>query len=228
MTELATPPRTRLTKRLRQVLVLMHLTTAFGWLAASLAVLLLTVHGMAQDDPSHVFATVAHLDDNLLADFSFMTVYTGLMLAGLGHWGYLRFWWVTVKMVLAITCALTGRALFSGWLADAATPGHAVPDAQLVIATILMVCAIAIMAWIGRTKPWGRVGTNCGPAQPLGHPALYLLVIVTPVLDYVTNLPLQAIPVAIVIGYRVVDTYRGARSSGRRPPRSRPGWGWRT
>jgi hypothetical protein len=205
MTELITP--TRSTKGLRRVLVLMHMTTAFGWLTSSLAVLLLTAHGLAQQDQAGrvaVFETVAHLDDNLLADFSFMTVYTGLMLAGLTQWGYFRFWWVTVKLVLALTCALAGRAMFTRWLADAGAADH-----RLTAATILMIAAISIMAWIARAKPWGRISGR-GPARPWGHPLLYVVIIVTPVLDYITDLPLQAIPAAIVLGHHARRTLSAA------------------
>jgi hypothetical protein len=83
-------------RRLRQVLVLMHVATAFGWLATSAALLLLIGHALGLEDPAaqrDVLAVAAHLDDNMLADLSFMTVYTGLMLAGLTPWGYTRFWW---------------------------------------------------------------------------------------------------------------------------------------
>jgi hypothetical protein len=214
MTELATSTRQQTTRRLRQLLVLLHMTTAFGWLTCSIAMLLLTFHGLgAADEHSRlaVFATAAYLDDNLLADLSFMTVYTGLMLAGLTPWGYLRFWWVTVKMALAITCALTGRAMFAHWLAEASTPGHPVPDHRLVIATILMITAIMTMVWIARTKPWGRINPRRGPGQPWGHPALYVIVLVTPVLDYITDLPLQAIPAAVVLGHHARRTLSAHR-----------------
>jgi hypothetical protein len=201
-------------RSLRRLLVLLHMTVAFGWLAISAAMLLLTTHGLGIDDPTarrEVFAVAAHLDDNLLADFSFMTVYTGLMLAGLTPWGYTRFWWVTVKLVLALACALGGRAVFSQWLAEATTAGHPVPGNALTWGTVLMITAIASMAWIARTKPWGQIGRNRAPAQPWAHPALWVIVILTPIADYITDLPLQAIPAAIVLGHharRTLSTHR--------------------
>jgi hypothetical protein len=208
MTKPATRPMTR---PLRQVLVLLHMTTAFGWLAISGAVLLLTIHGLGIDDPTarhDVFAVAAHLDDKLLADFSFMTVYTGLMLAGLTPWGYTRFWWVTVKLVLALACALGGRAVFGRWLTEATTVGRPVPGTALIWGTVLMITAIAFAAWVARTKPWGQIGRNREPAQPWAHPALWVVVILTPVADYLTDLPLQAIPAAIVLGHHAHRTFR--------------------
>ncbi|MBP2323290.1 hypothetical protein JOF56_003675 [Kibdelosporangium banguiense] len=179
-------------KRLRQVLVLLHLMTAFGWLAATLAVLLLSGHPDA----------ALLVDDRLLADFSFMTVYTGLMLAGTAHWGYTRFWWVTVKLAVTLVLALGGRTLFA----------HGLP----VPGGVLMVVAIAVLAWIGRTKPWGRL--RPGPSiRPWSHPAIYIAILVTPVLDYVTDLPLQAIPAAAVLVRHAVSAgsgRAGARRSG--------------
>lgn len=190
--------------------MLLHMTTAFGWLAITAAVLLLTVHGLGIDDPANrraVFTIVAFLDDNLLADLSFMTIYTGLMLAGLTPWGYTRFWWITVKLVLAISCALGGRAVFSRWLAEATTVGHPVRGAELIFGTILMIAAIAFLAWVARTKPWGPIGRNRAPSLTWDHPALWLVVIATPIADYATDLPLQAIPAAVVLGHHAHRTF---------------------
>ena len=94
-------PAGGVTKHLRQALILLHLMTAFGSLAATLAVLMLDR------------AVALYVDDHLLADFSFMTIYTGLVLAGTSNWGYTRFWWVTVKLTATIALALGGRALFA-------------------------------------------------------------------------------------------------------------------
>jgi hypothetical protein len=211
MTTTASRPSIR---PLRQVLVLLHMATAFGWLAICGAVLLLTIHGLGTDDPTlrhDIFVAAAHLDDNLLADFSFMAVYTGLMLAGLTAWGYTRFWWVTVKLVLALACALSGRAVFGRWLTEAATVGQPVPGTALVWGTILMIIAVAFAAWVARTKPWGRIGRTREPAPPWAHPVLWVIVILTPIADYITDLPLQAIPAAIVLGHHAHRTFRARR-----------------
>jgi hypothetical protein len=172
-----------MTKRLRQILILLHLFVAFGWLASTLAVLLLAGSGQP--------AAALLVDDRLLADFSFMTVYTGLMLAGTSNWGYTRFWWVTVKLVAAIALALGGRALFE--------------DGVPVVGGALMAAAIAVLAWIGRAKPWGRLRPG-QPGRYWSHPAIYIAILVTPVLDYITDLPLQAIPAAAVLVLRTVRT----------------------
>jgi hypothetical protein len=171
-------------QRLRQVLVLLHLATAFGWLAAVLAVLLLAGHGE--------LAAAARLDDLLLADLSFMTVYTGVMLAGSGPWGYTRFRWVVVKLGIVVCCALGGRAVFRRLLVE---PGA---GPQLVTAGALTVLAIAAVAWIGRVKPWGRLRPGAAP-PPWQSPAGYLVVLITPILDYVSDVPLQAVPAAVVL-----------------------------
>jgi hypothetical protein len=201
-------------RQLRQALVLLHMAAAFGWLAISGAMLLLITYGLRLDDPAaqlDVLTVAAHLDDNLLADFSFMTVYTGLMLAGLTPWGYTRFWWVTVKLVMALGCALGGRAIFTRLLADATTAGHPIPGDTLILATTLMIAAIAFMAWVARTKPWGPIGRHRQPARHWAHPALWALVLATPIADYVTGLPLQAIPAAIVLGHHALAACRNGR-----------------
>jgi hypothetical protein len=163
-----------MTRRLKNLLVLLHLTTAFGWLTTTLVVVFLSETGYR--------SAAVEVDDRILADFSFMTVYTGLMLALLGPWGLPL--WVKVKLVMAVGCALGGRAMF---------PGDLVPG-------LLMIGAILAMAWLGRTKPGSR---NAGRVQPLTHPAWYLFALVTPVLDYLTDLPLQAIPVAAALSLRL-------------------------
>lgn len=214
-----------LVTRLRQILVLLHMATAFGWLAVSAAMLLLITYAIGRADPAaqrDALSVAAHLDDNLLADLSFMTVYTGLMLAGLTAWGYTRFWWVTVKLGLALSCALGGRALFGDLLADAATGDTPIPTGPLIGATVFMIAAVAFLAWVARTKPWGPIGRNRRPIQPWGHPVPWALVIVTPVLDYITDLPLQAIPAAIVLGHHGRMTIRARRGGSPASERYRP------
>lgn len=206
----------RSTRRLRQILVLMHMTTAFGWLTCSIAMLLLVSHGLAQEDPASrwiVFETAVQLDDLLLADFSFMTVYTGLMLAGLSQWGFLRYWWVTVSIGLAIACALTGRQILPRLL-DASADGDPVSSGRLVGVTLAMIIALVFLAYVGRTKPWGRIGAARGPERPWGHPALYVAILVTPVLDYITDLPLQVIPAVVVLGHHARRTLLARWRSG--------------
>ena len=143
-----------------------------------------------------------------------MTVYTGVMLAGLTPWGYTRFWWVGVKLVLALACALLGRAAFGRWLAEAATAAQPVPGGALISGSALTIIAIAFMAWAARTKPWGRIGRNRASPRPWAPPALWVLAIVTPVADYLTGLPLQAVPVTIVLGHHA----RRSFSTGSRSP----------
>ncbi|MCE7010963.1 hypothetical protein LWC34_50395 [Kibdelosporangium philippinense] len=130
------------------------------------------------------------------------------MLAGLTPWGYTRFWWVTVKIVLALGCALGGRATFGRWLATAAR--QPIPSDALIWGAVLMIAAIAFMAWVARAKPWGQIGHNRQPVQPWDHPALWVIVLGAPVADYVTDLPPQAIPAALVLGHHALLTRRPA------------------
>jgi len=89
-------------RRLRTALVLMHLATGFGWLSATAVVLLLAVDGER--------SAALRVDDLLLADLSFMTVYTGTMLAGLSGWGFTRHRWLLVKLGTGIGAARCYRS----------------------------------------------------------------------------------------------------------------------
>jgi CheY-like chemotaxis protein len=64
-----------------------------------------------------------------------------------------------------------------------------------------------------RPRSWhGSRAPNPGArsaARPWAPPALWVLVLVTPVADYVTDLPLQAIPAAIVLGHHALATRKG-------------------
>ena len=182
-------------RRLRSILVLLHLATGFGWLAAGLAVLLLGWHGER--------AAALRVDDLLLADLSFMTVYTGLMLAGLGPWGYTRHRWVLVKLGLAVGCALGGRAVLPGLLA---APGH---ELRLVVVVTVGALALGTMAWLGRTKPGAR--PRAGGVPPCTQPTWYVVALVTPVLDYTSGLPLQGFPAAAVLARHAWFALRPAR-----------------
>jgi hypothetical protein len=170
-------------RRLRTALVLMHLATGFGWLSATAGVLLLAVNGER--------SAALRVDDLLLADLSFMTVYTGTMLAGLNGWGLARHRWVLVKLGAGIGAALGGRVVLPPLLAEPGT------DPQLIGVGTIGALTIAGLAWLGRTKPGGRRNGDDPPPAP--HPAWYLVALLTPALDYVTGLPWQAVPVAAVL-----------------------------
>ena len=79
------------------------------------AVLLLAVDGRR--------SAALRVDDLLLADLSFMTVYTGTMLAGLGSWGFTRHGWVLAKLVI-------GRSVRAGRSGGAATGLLAEPGTE--------------------------------------------------------------------------------------------------
>ena len=220
------------TRRLRQLLVVVHVATSVGWLTLAAAELLLIWYavstGSAVTRPA-ALTMAEFLDVHLLQWTAISCVFTGLMLAALTSWGFFRFWWVTAKLLLTVAGLYVGIFLLSRWLrsgVEASTAGGvgAAPYSLQVGPFLLL--AMGFMVWLSVAKPWGRLRAGRrAPREAEPHPVWFAAALLAPLADLTASLALPGLagaPVATLPALVVCLVARSRRLRRPRPERTAP------
>jgi len=188
----------------RRFLVSVHVVTSVGWMGQALAMVALV-------QVAHAYAMAHIVDETVLLYLANAAAFTGLMLAGLTSWGYLRYWWVLLKFAITVSQLYLGIFVLSPRLTAAAETGVAPP--WLPLATALMAGAIAFQVWLSIAKPWSR--TPWAPARrPVAAPGWMCgAAVAVPVADYALGALLFGFPSPLlqVLGAIGVPIWRRAK-----------------
>jgi hypothetical protein len=150
----------------RKLLLSVHVGTTVSVLGADLALLTLVVSGLLGSEPRSVYPAAQVVGANLVAPLAVGALGTGLLLGLLTPWGLLRYWWVTIKLV--ITAVLTGAVLFVllpslGRAANSAAAAEPFTDPQrvpLVVAPALASTLLVLALTLAVFKPGWRLRSN--------------------------------------------------------------------
>ncbi len=178
--------------RVRKLLVWFHVVTSIGWMILALCLATLIMWGLSTGDRS-AFAMAHVLDVRLLQSLGTSGAFSGFMLAALTPWGYFRYWWVLLKVIITISQLYMGAFLLGVHL-DRGDPGYG-----LVFASLLMVSALGFQAWVSLAKPW-RLTPWASRKKIQQAPAWkFVAAIAVPVLDFVLwRAPLLSLLVVLV------------------------------
>ena len=97
------PGQLRLGRTTRRLVFLAHVILALGWLGVDVVIGVFTVTGFTSHDPNRVATSYLALETfavPLLLMFGVGALGTGLLLTLASGWGVVRYWWVTVKLVI--------------------------------------------------------------------------------------------------------------------------------
>lgn len=155
--------RWRMSPRARKANLLLHLIVSITWLGLDIGLLMLTITGLATEDPQTLRAAYISMrlfGDLLLIPAGLLTLVTGVVLALGTHWGLTRHYWVLVKVVLTLTAfTLTIFALRPG-LHEAAEAAIATPlddtGPDMLYPPIVSLAMYVTMAVLSVFKPWSR------------------------------------------------------------------------
>lgn len=206
-------------KRLRQLMVVLHVLTSVGWLTMALTQVTLMLHAMTVADPQtrrSALTMTEYIDHAVLQTAATGSAYTGLMLCALTSWGFFRFTWVAVKLSVTIGGLYLGIAHLGQWLRAGVlaseTGGLGPVDLSVYWATGL-IGALVFASWLSVAKPWGRLR----PAQrvrrePDAHPILWVAALLVPFADYLLHLQ-GALMLVTVLGYAGYRSWRLRRAA---------------
>jgi hypothetical protein len=151
----------------RKLLLTVHVASAVSVLGTDLVLLVLGISSVSGANPQTIYPAAHFIATWLLAPLALVALTTGVLLGLLTGWGLLRYWWVTIKLVL--TTILTGVILFVlvpslGVAANAATAAQAfttaerlplavAPAAGVTLLILMVVLAIFKPPWRLRSRP---------------------------------------------------------------------------
>lgn len=192
--------------RVRKLLVWFHVVTSIGWMSLALSLATLVMWGLSTGDQS-AFAMARVLDTETLRHLGVAGAFSGFMLAALTSWGYFRYWWVLLKVVITVTQLYVGAVVLGHYLEHEPGPG-------LVAASLLMVGALAFQAWVSVAKPWKLTPWASRTKIPAAPGWKYLAAIAIPVLDYlIFKAPLLSLLVAVGYPFWRARELRSARNA---------------
>jgi hypothetical protein len=161
----------RLTPRWRQAVMVLHAICGIGWMGVDVALFVLLMNARTSENAAVVasgFNAIAMIVPATVPALSLGMLATGLLL-GLGtRWGLVRYWWVLVKLVLALimvvlvfTSLLPGigeLAVLSaaGVSADALRASLGPLPTMLLFPPVVSFSMLGAAAALSIFKPWNR------------------------------------------------------------------------
>jgi hypothetical protein len=155
------PSRSLVGKRVRQLLVFVHVVVSTGWMGAGAANVVLTTTAALTGDPQVwrvCYLLVQTVDTWLVIPGAFAALVSGIALSLVTPWGLARDWWVLVKLVLTVAVILFSTFFVGVWVEESIVAGLAPrPFAiELAVGPLANLAAFLLMTWASVAKPWGR------------------------------------------------------------------------
>lgn len=167
-------------KRLRQLMVFVHVVVSVGWMGAGAANVVLAMTAGYSNQPevrSVCYTMIDRIDEFVVIPAAFASLVGGIVLCLATKWGLTRHWWVLIKLVLTAAVIVYSTYGLGAWVEEsmaASAAGVASPVAgQLAYGAALNIVAFLFMTWLSVAKPWGRTPWAPRPAarRRLGVPA---------------------------------------------------------
>lgn len=112
------------------------------------------------------YAMMERIGGAVIPFFAVATLLTGIVLSVATPWRLLQYWWIVVKLVLAVAVIVTAVALIGDWVqqavAQAAGVSRAGVNAGLPAWLVVAGSAVHLLfLWAATTisvdKPWGKI-----------------------------------------------------------------------
>jgi hypothetical protein len=156
-----------MTPRRRKLALTAHVTASVGWLGAVAVFLALAVAGLTGQDAQTARSAYVAMELSgwyVIVPLAFASLLTGVLSAVGSTWGLLRYYWVTVKLLITVlaTIALLVHMQPIGHIADVAagadwsqTELHGL-RVQLVLQSGAALLALLVATALSVYKPQGR------------------------------------------------------------------------
>lgn len=164
------PAGWRLSPRLRKATMVLHIVCGVGWMGADIVLFILLYTGLTTDDgaiAASSYIAVSEFVPIAVPPLSLGMLATGLLLGWGTKWGVLRYWWVVVKLTLAVIMVLLVFFSLVPGVNDLSTPdatmsADAVRDSlgsvtsQMLYPPIVSFAMLGAAAILSVFKPWSR------------------------------------------------------------------------
>lgn len=109
--------RNNFNKTTRRIILGIHVTFSALWAGAGLSMLILMFFknpGNASELLAYSWA-VKLIDDYVIIGSAMGSLLTGLLLSWKTPWGFFRYWWVAIKLVITLMMVLAGSFFLGPW-----------------------------------------------------------------------------------------------------------------
>ncbi|MGH3827006.1 MAG: hypothetical protein ACRDQX_07510 [Pseudonocardiaceae bacterium] len=164
----------RLSRRVRAVVLTVHVVMSVGWLGIDGALVALEGTGMATVHPAAragMATATAVIVCWVLVPVVFLALVSGLVLALSTHWGLARHWWVLVKSGIAAVLVAAGLAFLVPALPAILAGGGAPATAATLIGKVVALVLLLAATGLSVIKPWGRTSRGRGVRKQPPVPA---------------------------------------------------------
>jgi hypothetical protein len=166
--------RWRLGGNTRKGVLLVHIASAGAWLGIDVVMAVLVFTALLSDDDrtkALAFRALELVAVGPLLALGMVSLLTGILLGLSSKYGLVRFWWVTVKLVLNLLLTSLVLVALAPEIADAAARARqfdaGVPAplgiGDLIFPPIVSPTALLVAFVLAVFKPWGRI-RRPGPA----------------------------------------------------------------
>lgn len=162
--------RRLLPRRGRQAVLVLHLVCGVGWMGLDIAIFPLLLTALTTSDgtlAASFYTAVGYVVPRTLPFLSLGMTATGLLLSWGTKWGLMRYWWVAVKLVLALVMTalvffqlvptINGMpALLPGQDGAAVRAMLGSLPTQLMFPPVVSFLALGLATVFAVVKPWGK------------------------------------------------------------------------
>lgn len=161
----------RLPARLRKSVMVLHIISGIGWMGADVAIFLLLLTGLTTNDgetAAACYIAVGVFVPIAVPILSLSMLASGILLGWGTKWGLLRYWWVFVKLVIALTMTVLvfaslvpgindlEVAFVTGASADSVRDSTGSAREQLMYPPIVSFLLLGFAVILSIFKPWKR------------------------------------------------------------------------
>ncbi|MDQ3887561.1 MAG: DUF2269 family protein, partial [Actinomycetota bacterium] len=161
----------RLSPTLRKGLLTAHIVTAVSWVGIDMVLLVLALTALTSSDPRTVAASyfaIGAFTIVLLVPAGVLTLATGLLLGAGTHWGIVRYWWLTVKLVITVVLTTLVIVLLRPKVVDVSSQAEQAGAAglsrdqlgslpvDLIFPPSVSIIALIVATVLAVYKPWGK------------------------------------------------------------------------
>jgi hypothetical protein len=153
-----------MTPRFRRVALIVHITTAVGWLGSTVTVLTLSITGLLTSGSNlrqaAYYVVFRVLNPGASVPLAFLGLVSGTVLAIRGTFGLIRHRWVLTKLIASLVAVLinqrvtkAGASQMTERLAAGQSVGFA--GTQVLLGACLSLVILIMNVSLSVTKPWG-------------------------------------------------------------------------
>ena len=167
-------PKPRLLgKPARQWVLWVHVLASMLWLGSAVAMMVLTfAKGSRPSNAGELYGfclAIKLIDDWVIIASCGLSAVSGMLLSWKTPWGFFRWWWVAVKLVVTVALLIVGASLLGPWINETEAiarahgwdalgmPRYATVERRVTVLGTIQLGVLGFILYASILKPWGKL-----------------------------------------------------------------------